>query len=122
MAKFDNSKFKPEKVPEEVNKKRYWIVSIPTMILMAIAAFTVIAFAFMYAVTLSNPETIKMYAVIGVATGILAMYIFIYLCNRIIYSFFLRFGPLPLHYELLSNVVTWVMIVCIYLVLTFLPK
>lgn len=115
------SKFhKDEQVSPQVNQKRYWLVSGLTAFLLGIAGFTCIVFGFMYAVTLSNENNVQTMAFIGIATAILLVYLFILLCNHFIYSFFLRFSPLPKKYRTISILIAWGVIGLMYLILSLL--
>lgn len=119
-SKYTKINTKNEEVPVEVNKRRYWIVSGITAVLLGIAGFTMIVFGFMYAVTLSNESNVQTMAFLGIATAILILYFFILLCNKVIFKFFLRFSPLPKIYQTISILIAWGIIGLIYLLLSII--
>ena len=119
-SKYTNMKNRNEEVPIEVNKRRYWIVSGMTAVLLGIAGFTFIVFGFMYAVTLSNESNIQTMALLGIATAILIIYFFILLCNKVIFKFFLRFSPLPKKYQTISILIAWGIIALMYFLLSMI--
>lgn len=105
---------------EEQNRRRYWIVSSLTAALLGVAGITIVLLAFMVAVSIATEQTVQGMIYIGISLALLVFFFLNYICNRIIYAFFLRFAPLPKSYRTISCLLGWGSMLFIYIIMCIL--
>lgn len=105
---------------EQQNRRRYWIVSSLTAALLGVAGITIVLFAFMIAVTTATEQTVQGMIYIAISFALLIFFFLNYICNRIIYAFFVRFAPLPKNYRMISCLLGWGSMLFIYIIMCML--
>lgn len=102
---------------EQQNRRRYWIVSSLTAALLGVAGITIVVLAFMVSVITATEQTQQGMIFIGISFALLIFFFLNYICNRIIYVFFLRFAPLPKSYRMISCLLGWGSMLFIYIIM-----